>query len=265
MALFSTSTRGYGTSNARTSGRLAGRGFTPAHTPEPQNLPGRTQLATTQRAELDNTRLKQDLDLDRKRFDANEQQRALGNARYDELKNALTGFQSALPSLPGPGGSSIGGAAIPLRVGAGGGVSGPGAAVDGAGAPPAGNAGQVRDLARGRAKENIGLSLQSALRGLQGALVDTGRGGGAFENAAIGDLFESGLSDLARVESGLMEDELDRAYDVEDRNFAGDITQRSQDIGVMGQERSLAAQREQAALDRLATLLGRFQTQGAIY
>lgn len=254
---FSTS-GGYGTSGARTlaskRGGFATRspfGITPSRpgAPTPDDLTGRTKLAGTRMSELANTRTETDIDLDKRRFGANEDQRRIENERYTDLRSMLDGFKAALPPsgggmLPGPGGESSA-AAIPPRAGAGGG----------------GDAELVRANTFGRAKANQGLAMQSALRGLQSALVDTGRAGGGLEAAAVGDLFESGLGDLAGIEGDLAENDLERAYDVEDRDVAAGLTRRGQDIQTRGQDLDL----QRSNLDRVASLLAQFARGRRLY
>jgi hypothetical protein len=64
----------------------------------------------------------------------------------------------------------------------------------------------------GKAKERIGLALQSALRGLRESMASRGIGGSGIEGQEMGDLFASGLGQLADTDRQLAEQRAGRAF-----------------------------------------------------
>jgi hypothetical protein len=202
--------------------------------------------------------------------------------RQQGLDGSITGFQmpggtwSAMPSASKPAGASGGSG--------GGSGAGPayeeedfdfyGALAKARSAVPQGNQ-PVQSFARvegatpadaaaaqsaqfARAKDRIGSMGRGSLMALQEGFDARGFGGSGMEASATGSL----LSDLQGEQSEVVRDQaienLVRQRQVEDRNYAGDINQRSQDIGyastTRGQDISSEGQRT-AALVPLMQLI----------
>jgi hypothetical protein len=92
-----------------------------------------------------------------------------------------------------------------------------------------------------RAKDRVGLATQGLLKSV-GSIADArGIGGSSIEGDLIGSALSGGQGQIADLLRQQAITSLDRDYDVEDRDYAGDITQRGQDV-------TQAAQRQQAVM-----------------
>jgi hypothetical protein len=77
------------------------------------------------------------------------------------------------------------------------------------------------DMARTRAREKIGSSKLAAVKSFQNQMDARGHTGSTFESGGVADIIASGASDLANFETGAALDDVTRARQVEDRNYAG--------------------------------------------
>jgi len=147
-----------------------------------------------------------------------------GNLEDFDFSRALSTIQPALPPTPGP-------AQLPARV---------------VGSTPADSA-AAQAAEFGRAKDRIGKLGRGSMTALQEEFSARGLGGSNMEGASTQQL----LSDLQGQEGEVVRDQaiqnLVRQRQVEDRNYAGDINQRGQDIGftttTRGQDMNFATER----------------------
>lgn len=109
-------------------------------------------------------------------------------------------------------------------------------------------AGQADAFAR--AKDRIGLATQGLLKAVRGQVGRRGIGGSSIEGNLIGSALESGNGQIGEVIRDQAIQQAQRAQAVADRNYAGDITQRGQDIGLDQFNRTQALQYLQAFLNR---------------
>lgn len=94
----------------------------------------------------------------------------------------------------------------------------------------------ARAAAFARAKEQAGHTAQSALTGLRSAMEDRGMMGSSVEAAGVGAAINGAsgaVNDFTREQLGK---DLTRADQLADRNYQGNLTQRSQDIAQRGQD-----------------------------
>ena len=127
--------------------------------------------------------------------------------------------------------------------GSGGGAGGPG----GGGGQIGFNEQGARDAAFARAKDRAGQTSRAAMDSLRGALASSGRLGGNFEAEKMAQVVGGAAGDLGEFERDQLMLDLNRAGQISDRNFQGDIVRRGQD------------------LQRQAALLGLFNVSGAVY
>lgn len=122
------------------------------------------------------------------------------------------GQLSSLPSAGGGGGSSSGGGAT------------------GGGAPTA-SPEMAQANAFAAAKDKAGQTARASLTSLYDLMAGTGRAGSGGEAAAAGDIISSGASDLNDFTRDQYGADVERANQVADRNYAGDITKQGQALG----------------------------------
>lgn len=94
----------------------------------------------------------------------------------------------------------------------------------------------ARAAAFARAKEQAGQTAQAALTGLRSAVEDRGLMGSSVEAAGVGAAIGGAggaVNDFTREQ---LKQDLGRADQLADRNYQGNITQRSQDIAQRGQD-----------------------------
>lgn len=147
---------------------------------------------------------------------------------------ALTSSGGAAPaSLAASGGGVAGQSGAHGGINPGGGVSTGG--LDTQAVQPKGAAAdlspaeQASELAFARAKDKAGLLAGARLKGARSALANSSLGTQARGvNAILGDA-ASGLSDVATAQAI---SQAQRAADVEDRNYAGGLTRRGQNMGL---------------------------------
>lgn len=118
-----------------------------------------------------------------------------------------------------------------------------------------------------RAKDRIGMTGQGAMKSLASQMSRRGLAGSGIEGAQIGELLGGVRGQLGDVVRDQTIEGLKRDYAVEDRNYAGDLNQRGQDIGygttTRGQDIG-AAQSRASLMPTLLQLLMRSGT-GAAY
>lgn len=121
----------------------------------------------------------------------------------------------------------------------------------------------------GRAKDRIGKIGRGSMTALQESYSSRGFGGSRMEGADTASL----LSDLQGQTGEVVRDQaiqnLVRQRQVEDRNYAGDINQRSQDIGyatsTRGQDISLEGQRTNAVVPLLQLIAANRKKRRVVY
>lgn len=64
----------------------------------------------------------------------------------------------------------------------------------------------------GRAKERTGLAMQSAMKGLRGAMASRGIGGSGIEATEMGNVFAGGVGDLAETDRTMAEGAAGRSF-----------------------------------------------------
>lgn len=84
--------------------------------------------------------------------------------------------------------------------------------------------------AYGRAKDQIGLNAAAGMRAMQGLMASRGISGSGIEAALSGGVVGSAVGQLGEVSRDQAITGLKRDWDVEDRDWAGNIQQRGQDI-----------------------------------
>jgi hypothetical protein len=121
----------------------------------------------------------------------------------------------------------------------------------------------------GRAKDRIGKIGRGSMTALQESYSSRGFGGSRLEGADTASL----LSDLQGQTGEVIRDQaiqnLVRQRQVEDRNYAGDINQRSQDIGyatsTRGQDINLEGQRTSAVVPLLQLIAANRKKRRVVY
>jgi hypothetical protein len=114
-------------------------------------------------------------------------------------------------------------------------------------------------LAFGRAKDQAGQATRGLLKSVRHNMASRGIGGSGIEGAASMDVLAGGADRVANA--GLAEAiaRVQRAQSVNDRNYAGNIAQRGQDIG----ERQAAADRAETRRRQYIEMITR--TYGGAY
>jgi hypothetical protein len=100
----------------------------------------------------------------------------------------------------------------------------------------------------GRAKDKVGLETRASMNALAGEMGSRGMSDSTFMANAAGGILQQGQMNLSDTDRTQAIEALKRKSDVEDRNYAGDVSQRGQDIGVAEananrQAQALAARR----------------------
>lgn len=106
-----------------------------------------------------------------------------------------------------------------------------------AGAAPGGNIAHDEEGARaaafGRAKEQAGNTANAALKALEGVMSARGLKGSSIEGSATADIIGGGSDDVNDYTREQLMQDLNRAAQIGDRNYAGAITMRGQDLSKM--------------------------------
>lgn len=90
-----------------------------------------------------------------------------------------------------------------------------------------------------RAKDTAGLQSRAALRGLYDTMSERGFSGSPVEAASVPGVVNAANAQLGDVNREQMIQSLSRARSVADRNYAGRLTQRGQNISARGQNLAL--------------------------
>lgn len=89
---------------------------------------------------------------------------------------------------------------------------------------------QARTAAFARAKERAGQTAASGVKSLQDIMANSGRMGSSMEAGAIGGLLGDSVGDINEFSRDEMIMDLNRAGEISDRNYAGALTQRGQNM-----------------------------------
>lgn len=126
--------------------------------------------------------------------------------------------------------------------------------VGGSGAPtvqhsagPAFDENAARQAAFSRAKEQAGQTAMSSLQSLKGIMEGSGRMGSSMEASGIADVLGGARGDINDFTSDQLMSDLDRAGEISDMEYQGNIQQRGQD------------------LSRMQSLLGLLSASGGVY
>lgn len=112
----------------------------------------------------------------------------------------------------------------------------------------------ARGAAFARAKERTGQTSRAALDALRGVLSSSGRLGGQFEAEKTGQVIGGAAGDLGEFEREQLIQDLQRAGQISDREAAGALTRRGQDISLL-----------QSRQSSLQGLLSALQSGGGLY
>lgn len=88
----------------------------------------------------------------------------------------------------------------------------------------------ARAAAFARAKDQAGMTANAALEGLRAATTSRGLGGSTIEGEDMARILGGGAGEINNYTGQQLSSDLGRISDVSDRNYAGDITQRGQDM-----------------------------------
>lgn len=101
--------------------------------------------------------------------------------------------------------------------------------VDGGGGPE-GNEAAARGAAFARGKDQAALIAQKGLEGVKNLMASRGVGGSTMEGGGIMDVFTGATNRLGELSRDITMADAARAGQISDRNYAGNITQRGQDV-----------------------------------
>jgi hypothetical protein len=122
---------------------------------------------------------------------------------------------------------------------------------------------EAQSLAFGRAKDRIGTIGRASLKGLHREMAARGVEGSGIEGNRTANLIASTGGQLGDVASTQAMETLRRLSDVTDKNYAGDLSQRGQDIDIAQAEAARRQQETQRRMSLFETLLRR--NGGRIY
>jgi len=106
----------------------------------------------------------------------------------------------------------------------------------------AGNEQAARAAAFARAKDQAGQTARSSLTALEGLMANRGQAGSGLEGALSSDIISGGAGRVNEFTREQLMQDLNRAAEVSNRNYAGAITQRGQDISSRNQSLSALLQ-----------------------
>lgn len=109
----------------------------------------------------------------------------------------------------------------------------------------------AEDAAFARAKERVGATTQGLLRSIQNTMARRGIQGSGIEGELTERALTGGAGQLGEVARDQAIEGLRRAQAIEDRDYAGGIAQRGQEIPLLQQRRG-------QALDALRLIMGRY-------
>lgn len=119
-----------------------------------------------------------------------------------------------------------------------------------------GNEGAARAAAFAQGKDRAALIAQKGLEGVKNLFASRGIGGSTMEGEGLTDVFAGATNTLGNLNRDITMADASRAGQLADRNYAGNITQRGQDI-------DYRTALEQAANSRNASLIGLVNAAGA--
>jgi len=88
----------------------------------------------------------------------------------------------------------------------------------------------ARNAAYARAKDTIGQRTRASVDALKGVLSESGRSGGAFEDASLANVVGQGGFDMGEFEREQLIQDLNRAGQIGDRESSASLTRRGQDL-----------------------------------
>jgi len=91
---------------------------------------------------------------------------------------------------------------------------------------------RAESLQFGRAKDRVAKIGRGSMKSLENSFARRGLSGSSMEGAAIADTVGGMRGDLANVVTQQAQTALDREAQISDRDYAGGISQRGQDIGI---------------------------------
>lgn len=97
----------------------------------------------------------------------------------------------------------------------------------------AANEEQARAAAFARAKDQAGATALSGLRALEGVMAGRGLKDSSIEAGAINDIIEGGVGDIGDFTAEQLMMDLNRAAEIADSEFAGQIQQRGQNLSLV--------------------------------
>lgn len=152
------------------------------------------------------------LDADRARLEMEGNLSAAADARHQAASSAdlQARLKAAKEIMDGPMGS--------------GGSSGP--------SGPAFDENAARAAAFARAKEQAGQTALASMKSLQNVMAGSGRMGSSLEASGISDVINGAGGKVDEYTRDQLMTDLNRAADVSDRNYAGGLTQRGQDVAM---------------------------------
>lgn len=117
----------------------------------------------------------------------------------------------------------------------------------------------------GRAKDKVGQETRASMNALANEMASRGLSDSSFMATGAANILQTGQQELADTNRSQAIDALKRAAEVEDRNYAGDVSQRGQDIGYNSQVDAARRQVFDARNALLARLMAIRQAGGRIY
>jgi hypothetical protein len=121
--------------------------------------------------------------------------------------------------------------------------------------PPKADRTAAEAAAYGRAKDQIGMNAGGALKALQRQMSARGIRGAGLEGAGLSALIGTAQGQLGQVSRDQAIQGLQRDYAVEDRNYAGDLSQRTGDMGWLTTERGQDIDQQQGRASLIPGLL----------
>lgn len=170
---------------------------------------------------------------------------------------SLRGILDTIPGMGGSGGpggtggpGGYGGSGVPTGAGPGGKAGGSGVA-----GPQLPDAKSATDAAFATAKDRSGQISRAALDSLRGELGATGNLGSGAEVQGVRDIISAGAGIEGQATRDAASKQADVAADFAKTKYAGEVTQRGQDVQAQEAQARLAFEQREAAAQRQMQLL----------